>query len=73
METSAGAENNKAFSPGKAENEGIQRIPSKTDRRAGLILLLAEKCPKSLGADEHNPTDILTPDLTSLPPSRPLI
>jgi hypothetical protein len=36
-------ENKKPPDPGKMENEGIQRTPSKTVRRAGLILLLTEK------------------------------
>jgi len=36
----------KAFISGKTGNEGIQRVPPKTDRRAGSILLFAEKCPE---------------------------
>jgi hypothetical protein len=39
--------------------------------RAGLILLFdGEVDPAVAGPDERNPTGILTPDLTSLPPSR---
>jgi hypothetical protein len=37
------AKNKKAFISGKTGNEGIQRVPPKTDRRAGSILLFAEK------------------------------
>jgi hypothetical protein len=36
-------ESKKAFISGKTGNEGIQRVPPKTDRRAGSILLFAEK------------------------------
>ena len=68
-----------AFTPVKTANEGIQRLPAKTVRRAGLILLLTEKLgveraghrPPLQRPDEHNQTGILTPGLTSLPPSRP--
>jgi hypothetical protein len=35
--------NKNAFTSGKTGNEGIQRILTKTVRRAGLILLFAEK------------------------------
>lgn len=42
----------------------------KTVRRTGLILLLAEKWRKNFRRDEHDQIGILTPDLTSLPPSR---
>jgi hypothetical protein len=42
-------------------NEGIQRILTKTDRRAGLILLFAEKLAgENSGRDECNQTGILT-------------
>jgi hypothetical protein len=39
-------QNKKAFTPGKTENKGIQRILSETVRQAGLILLFAEKLGK---------------------------
>jgi hypothetical protein len=50
----------------KAFNE-----PPEIVRQSGLILLFAEKlaAPAS-DRDEHNPADILTSGLTSLPPSR---
>jgi len=37
---------------------------------AGLILLFAEKCPDTLGADECNQTGILTSASNLIPPSR---
>ena len=38
--------------------------------RTDPILLFAEKCPETLGADEHNQTGILTPASYLIPPSR---
>ena len=69
----------KTFKLRKTGNEGIQRILPKTDRQAGLILLLTEKLVIAAAVtdrrhnnhDEHNQTDILTSGLTSLPPSQP--
>ena len=69
----------KTFKLRKTGNEGIQRILTKTDRQAGLILLLTEKLVIAATVtdrrynnhDEHNQTDILTSGLTSLPPSQP--
>ena len=40
--------NKNAFTPGKTENKGIQRILPETVRQAGLILLFAEKRPSWL-------------------------
>jgi hypothetical protein len=54
----------------KTENEGIRRVSPKTAWRSGLILLFAEKCPEAFGADERNPTGILTWASNLLPPSR---
>ena len=39
--------------------------------RTGPILLFAEKCPETFGADERNPTGILTAASCLFPPSRP--
>ena len=55
---------------GKTGNEGIQRVPLKTYRRAGSILLFAEKCPETFEADERNQTGILTLASDLFPPSR---
>ena len=43
----------------------------KTDHQTGSILLFAEKCPESLGADERSQTGILTLASDLFPPSRP--
>jgi hypothetical protein len=45
-------------------------IPPETVRRAGLILLFAEKRPETFGADERNQADILTWASNLIPPSR---
>jgi len=42
----------------------------KTVCPAGLILLFAEKCPETFGADERNQTGILTWASNLIPPSR---
>src|SRR5215831_18759199 len=52
-------------------NEGIRRVLTKTDRQAGPILLFAEKCSETFGADERCPTGILTAASCLFPPSRP--
>src|SRR5215468_1639742 len=61
----------KNLHPGKSENEGIQGIPSRT-RGTGWPhpSLDGEVDPVSRDHDEHNQTDILTSDVTLLPPSR---
>ena len=59
---------------GKSENEGIQRIPSRTSGWAGLILLFAEKCPGTSRSRRAQPNRY--PDFglqTSFPPSHPLM
>ena len=54
----------KTFTPGKSENEGTQRTPSRTRARAGLILLFdGEVGPAKRDHDEHNQADILTSGL----------
>ena len=60
----------KTFIPDKSENEGIQESCFALAEQAGLILLLTEKLAPFGSHDEHNQTDILTSDVTSLPPSR---
>jgi hypothetical protein len=75
----------KTFRLRKTGNEGIQRIPAKTVRRAGLILLLTEKLVEAASArreycrrrfffnlDEHSQIDILTSGL-SLAPAFPVL
>jgi hypothetical protein len=63
-------ESKKPSDPGKAANEGIQRILRKTDPQAGFILLFAEKCSETFEADERNQTGILTRASDLFPPSR---
>jgi hypothetical protein len=48
-----GTPNKKPSDPGKTENEGIQRILSKTIRQAGLILLFDGEV--GCGGDGHRP------------------
>ena len=61
----------KTFTPGKTENEGIQRIrPAIGGTVWPHPSLDGEVGPVSRDRDEHNQTDILTWGLTSLPPSR---
>jgi hypothetical protein len=43
--------------------------PAHTER-TGPILLFAEKCPETFGADERGPTGILTSASNLIPPSR---
>jgi hypothetical protein len=50
--------------------EEIRRAAQKQSERTGLIFLFAEKCPDTLGADERNPTGILTWASNLIPPSR---
>jgi hypothetical protein len=61
----------KTFIPDKSENEGIQRILSRTRGKGWPHPSLdGEVGPGLRDHDEHNQTDILTSGLTSLPPSR---
>lgn len=53
-------------------DEGINESGQKQIGRAGLILPFAEKLDGLHHPDERDPTGILTPDLSSLPPSRPV-
>jgi len=64
-----GAENEKPSDPGKTENEGIRRIPPKTDRETGLILLFVGEVGRIVGCghDERRPTGILTSGLNLVP------
>ena len=57
-------------SSGKSGNEGIRRVPPKTVWRTGLILLFAEKCSETFGADECSQTVILTSASSLIPPSQ---
>ena len=50
--------------------EEIRRAAQKQSGRTGLIFLFAEKRPDTLGADERNPTGILTWASNLIPPSR---
>jgi hypothetical protein len=62
--------NKNAFNSAKRGMKAFDESRPAPAGRTGLILLFAEKCPESFGADERDPTGILTWASNLIPPSR---
>ena len=62
--------NKNAFNSAKRGLKASDEFRPALTGRTGLILLFAEKCSETPGADERNQTGILTSASNLIPPSR---